>query len=293
MEEIHLVIFCKSSYKNILPYSSYAAEILIENKIISKTIVTEKYFQYKDYNVLTDSQIWNTIDKNNDYKNLYNFDLPRPGWIKQQILKLSLDYFFDGNILVLDADLIFLKPIKFIENDKYNFYLGYEYDERYFLMNNILLDLDKQTNKYQSFITDFGIFNSNILKEIRDGIKNKHQRNWLEVIDGYITPVGLYENFYKNYKNLYSNFNHKNYIFTTPVLSEYELYGNYFFKKYPNKINNIINTVDTKIVIIRVPNYKKYTPQTLIENLNKCTKNYYSCVMFDINVDKNNSNTMY
>jgi hypothetical protein len=285
MNKIHLVIFCKSSYKNILPYSSYAAEILIENEIISKTIVTEKYFQYKDYNVLTDEEIWNTIDKNNEYEDLYNFDLPRPGWIKQQILKLSLDYFFDGDILVLDADLIFLKPIKFIENEKYNFHLGYEYDERYFLMNDILLDLDKQTSKYQSFITDFGIFNSNILKEIRNEIENKHQKYWLEVIGEYMTPVGVYENFYKNYKNLSPKFNYKDYIFKTPILSEYELYGNYFFKKYTNKINNIINTVDINIVIIKVPDYKKYTPQTLIENLNKCTENYYTCVMFDMNVD--------
>jgi hypothetical protein len=282
MEGIHLVIFCKSDYRKLLPYCCYGAETFIKDKIISKTIITEKYFRYEGYDTLTDQEIWNLIDSKWEYEDLYSMGLYKPGWIKQQILKLSLDNFFEGDILILDADLIFLRPIKFIENKKYNFYLGYEYDERYFLMNDILLDLDKQTSKYQSFIIDFGIFNSNILKKIRNEIENKHQKYWLEVIGEYMTPSVVHENFYKN---LSSKFNYKEYIFKTPILSEYELYGNYFFKKYTNKINNIINTVDINIGIIKVPDYKKYTPQTLIEKLNKCTENYYSCVMFVINVD--------
>jgi hypothetical protein len=166
MSGLNLVIFCKSQYKNFLPYCIYCVETFVQDKIVSKTIITNTYFEYNNFKVIEDEYLWSFFDADFKYKNLYYLDVFSIGWTKQQILKLSLDSIIDGDILVLDADLLFLSPVKFLDNSQYNFYLATEYDKRYFLTNDYLLKLKKQTKKYQSFITDFAIFNSNILKEL-------------------------------------------------------------------------------------------------------------------------------
>lgn len=105
-----------------------------------------------------------------------------------------------------------MRPIKFIENNKYNFYFANEYDERYFVMMKHILVLEKQTEKYQSFISDFCLFNTNILCELKTKIKMKYKKSWLEVIENYISNSNI-----------------------LPIMSEYEIYGNYFFKYHGKK----------------------------------------------------------
>jgi hypothetical protein len=259
MNELNLVIFCKSRYKNFLPYCIYSAETFLQDKIISRTIITEKYFEYKNFNIIEDEYLWSFFDSDFKYKKLYDLDIFSRGWTKQQILKLSLDKIFSGNILVLDADLLFLSPVKFLENGKYNFYLAHEYDERYFLTNDYLLKLQKQTKKYESFITDFGIFNSDILKEIKIDIENMHKKCWMSVLDNYINVS----------KEL-------------PLLSEYELYGNYVLMNKKEKVNKIIKPIDYKMRI-NFNNYKNYSPEKLLQKIIDNNSNYYQCIDLNTN----------
>lgn len=254
MSDIHLVIFCKSSYKDFLPYCSYSAEKFIQNKIVSKTIISEEYFTYENYNILTDEYVWKIIDPNSCHKDLYKLNIFQSGWIKQQILKLGLNNIISGDILILDADLIFLQPIKLIEDDKYNFYLSHEYDERYFFTMDYLLGLKKQTKKYQSFISDFCIFNTCILEELQGKIESRHNKSWLESIQNCIED---------------SHF--------LPIISEYEIYGNYVIKNHGEKLNKIIDPIDYKMRI-DFPHYKKYSPKNLIRKVQSENKNYYQCI---------------
>jgi hypothetical protein len=280
MSGIHLVIFCKSSYKNVLPYSCYGAETFIEDNIISKTIVTENYFEYKNYNILTDDEILNFIDKNRQYKNLYDLNIYKPGWIKQQILKLSLDAFFNGDILVLDADLLFLRPMQFIENKKYNLYINtlhpnfyflngkFSGDSRYILMMRKLLGFEQQTSQSQSFVTDFSIFNSHILNQMKNEIENKHKRNWIESIDKF-----------SNLSRIYKNFSSQNSeIINVPVLSEYELYGNYLLKNYKDSVNKIIEPDDIPMRTDMLIDYESYSPENLVKKIKKHTNIYYQSI---------------
>ena len=280
MSGIHLVIFCKSSYKNVLPYSCYGAETFIEDNIISKTIVTENYFEYKNYNILTDDEILNFIDKNRQYKNLYDLNIYKPGWIKQQILKLSLDAFFNGDILVLDADLLFLRPMQFIENKKYNLYINtlhpnfyflngkFSGDSRYILMMRKLLGFEQQTSQSQSFVTDFSIFNSHILNQMKNEIENKHKRNWIESIDKF-----------SNLSRIYKNFSSQNSeIINLPVLSEYELYGNYLLKNYKDSVNKIIEPDDIPMRTDMLIDYESYSPENLVKKIKKHTNIYYQSI---------------
>jgi hypothetical protein len=263
MSGLNLVIFCKSQYKNFLPYCIYSAETFVQDKIVSKTIITNTYFEYNNFKVIEDEHLWSFFDMDFKYKNLYNLDIFSIGWTKQQILKLSLDKIINGDILVLDGDLIFLSPVKFLDNNKYNFYLSTEYDERYFLMNEYLLNLKKQTKKYQSFIADFGIFNSKILVELKKNIENIHEKPWLDVLSEYIT----------NSKKL-------------PLLSEYELYGNYILKYKRNIVNEIIDPIDYKMRVDFV-NYKKYSPEKFILKVKENNKNYYQCINLNNNLNLN------
>lgn len=107
MSKIHLVIFCKESYKDFLPYCSYSAETFIEDEIVTKTIVSEKFFNYKNYETITDQNLWEIIDSDKKHYNLYNTSIFHSGWIKQQIMKLSVNDILDGDVLILDADLVF------------------------------------------------------------------------------------------------------------------------------------------------------------------------------------------
>jgi hypothetical protein len=254
MDEINLVIFCKKSYRSFLPHCIFSIDKFVKDKIISKTIISDEYFKIEGFDVLTDIELWNKIDSDLEYKNLYNSDISKPGWTKQQIIKLSLDKLINGNILVVDADLLFLNPVKFVEKGKYNLYLSHEYDENYFIMIEFLLGVKKQTKKYQSFISDFSIFNSKILTNIKNDIEKKHKKFWIDVISHYIESSDV-----------------------PPWLSEYELYGNYLLKNEKSKVNSLIEPIGYKM-LINFDNYEMYSPEELISKIKTTCKNYYQCV---------------
>jgi hypothetical protein len=280
MNELNLVIFCKSRYKSFLPYCIYSAETFLQDKIISKTIITEKYFEYKNFNIIEDEYLWSFFDSDFKYKKLYDLDVFSRGWTKQQILKLSLDEIFSGNILVLDADLLFLRPMQFIENKKYNLYINtlhperffdgkFSGDSRYILMMRKLLGFEQQTSQSQSFVTDFSIFNSHILNQMKNEIENKHKRNWIESIDKF-----------SNLSRIYKNFSSQNSEITNvPVLSEYELYGNYLLKNYKDSVNKIIEDDDIQMRTDMLMDYESYSPENLVKKIKKHTNNYYQLLI--------------
>jgi hypothetical protein len=254
MMGINLVIFCKKTYKDFLPYCTYSIDKYVKDDIITKTIISEENFSYQNYQVIADDYFWNLIDKDFNFEEILNINIFSPGWLKQQIIKLNLDKIISGDILVVDCDLLFLNDIKFVENKKYNLHLAIEYCMYYFNTIDYLLSLSKQTKLYESFITDFGIFNSSILKEIRTEIEKKHSKTFLQIILDYSKED-----------------------FSIPMLSEYELYGNYFLKNHKDKINKIISPIDYK-VSIDLPNYKDYSPKEFLIKVKKNCKNHYQCV---------------
>ena len=255
MNDLHLFVFCASKYKDIfLKPCLLSLERNLKDKVASYNIVTDKKFQLDGFNVIQDEEIWEIIDPKFKNSNLYkNF------WLKQQILKLSCDTIKDGNLLIVDVDLFFLKPVKFIENNKFNFYMAHEYFRPYFTTNYYLLDIKKYTRS--SFVSDFIIFNADVLKEIKEYVENKFNNNWINVVQkrtNQVNPNGF---------------------------SEYELYGNYLLKHHPELVNDLIEPIDYKMWLFlyakdRPENLEevKTDPEKFLEYVHSRSENYYQSV---------------
>ena len=254
MSGVHLFIFCANRYKDtFLDACVLSIDRYINDKILSYNIVTDKKFTYEGFNVIEDNDIWNVIDPQFKYKPLYDNN-----WIKQQIIKLSLDKICKNNILVVDADLFFLKPVTFVENNKHNFYMADEYVTLYFQTADYLCDVKKQTEK--SFISDFIIFDESVLGEIKTSIEKNHDEYWVKVINDYIKIVLKDEQCLKK------------------GLSEYELYGNYLIQNNPEKVNNLVYPIDYQMWVHTFPDDFNCSPEKFLENISLRSNNYYQSV---------------
>jgi hypothetical protein len=139
----------------------------------------------------------------------------RSGWYLQQLLKLYAGNTIDGildNYLVIDSDTFFLKPIKFISDNKYILTLGYEYHKPYFEhMNKLHQELKKQCP--YSGISHHFIFNKKIINEMFDFIEKNHNN----------------EPFWKIFINAVNSNE-------SSGASEYELYFTYLLLNHRDKI---------------------------------------------------------
>jgi len=144
--------------------------------------------------------------------------LKRKGWYVQQYIKLFQNVTSD-KFLVVDSDIIFNKEIDIIENGKPNFFFGRDqYNDAYFTFMKKMLNLDRVYD--HSFINEIMFFDRNNIK---------HMLEYLE-IDSY--------GFFDKSVEILNDMNHD------AGISEYELYGNYVTKYFPNSYNyKNINTL--------------------------------------------------
>jgi hypothetical protein len=134
----------------------------------------------------------------------------RAGWYFQQLLKMYS--FIIPNImesfLMLDSDVIFLKNVDFYGDGKFKYNYSSEYTPDYFdCMSRLNTFFEKIVN--MSGICHHMIFEKSILDEIFKLIKKEGEE--------------VYETIIKAVQQWHHGF------------SEYELYFNYIFKKYPNR----------------------------------------------------------
>lgn len=245
-----VLIFCKESYAKFLPYCINSVITNVKDKISSIKIVSNLHIT-NEFETITDSYFWSKFDPNFRYLNLWE-----SRWHRQQILKLNSDCLYNKDILIVDSDLLFLKPVFLKTNKKYNFFTSIEYYEPYFNLIRGVLGLEKTIYKNQSFITDFGIFNSKILINLKKDINKFTQKNWLTAVDELVKKTNF-------------------------ELSEYELYSTYVHQKYNKKINKIINPIDYKMYYN--VSFNEKTPNDLLNEVNKYCKNYFQAIDIDNN----------
>lgn len=110
---LHVVIFCKDSYAPFLPYCAESIRQNVNDQKLSFSIVSNSnQVLLPGYKTITDAELWSQFDPTGQqYKALIKKLRTQQSfsWFKQQILKLHLHYWFTGNILVVDADLVFFK----------------------------------------------------------------------------------------------------------------------------------------------------------------------------------------
>ncbi len=147
----------------------------------------------------------------------YHGKLSRNGWYLQQLLKLYAGKVIPGiseNYLVIDSDTFFLKPVRFIDNNKTLYAYGSEYNIPYFDHMLKLHTSFKKMDSSKSGICHHMMFNTSIIKEMIDLVESYHQDKFFKVFLTSVEP--------SNYEK--------------SGASEYELYFNYILQYHPNEI---------------------------------------------------------
>jgi len=195
--------------KNIVGYRNiYIVTCNNDIKINNCITIDENVFPYKNFIA--------------DYFAQHNGKKNRNGWYFQQLIKLHAWKYIDGildNYLIIDADVFFLKPINFIEDDKPIFSTGDEYHEPYFTHMNLLHDNFIKVHP-NSGICHHMLYNKKYIIEIINIVEEKHKKPFWQV---FILSV----NEHKKYSNI---------SIDESGASEYELYFNYLVKNYKDNI---------------------------------------------------------
>lgn len=178
--------------------------IISPDKIIDKI---EGVYYHTDKEALPfnaeTNKLWDEWVKSN------SFTRQKPNWILQQFIKL-FNVVTKNDYLIIDSDIIFIKKIDVVENEKPNFFLGRnQYNREYFTFMKNILSLEKMND--WSFICELMLFKKNIINDML----NNHFK-------------GDYNEFIKQSIRLINN---------NCFISEFELYGNYVMKKFPNEYN--------------------------------------------------------
>jgi len=191
----------KYTQKNIIGYRNiylicYDPSIVIDGCIT----INEKIFPFN----------METVEK-------YHGKIKRNGWYLQQLLKLYAGKIITGILdkyLVIDSDTFFLKPTKFIKDNKCLYNYGGEYNQPYFIHMEKLDKEFTKMDKDKSGICHHMIFEKKYIDEIISRVEKNHNDYF------YIVFLKLVTDRCKSLSGA----------------SEYEIYFNYMLKFYPNKI---------------------------------------------------------
>lgn len=131
----------------------------------------------------------------------------RPNWIYQMLLKMLQNVTQNDNFLIIECDCLILKNIEFFYDNKTTFYLCRDqHHQPYFNFSKKILDLDRSYP--HSFISEFMMYDK---KKINHMLKESNCENTSDFLE-----------------LIYNNVNYDCYP------ADYELYGNFCMKYYPN-----------------------------------------------------------
>jgi|Laugrespbdmm15sd_2_1035082.scaffolds.fasta_scaffold08168_3 hypothetical protein len=140
----------------------------------------------------------------------------RNGWYLQQLLKLYAGRVIPdilNTYLVIDCDTFFLKPTRFMLNNKCLYNYGSEYNIPYFEHMSRLHSSFKKVNARISGICHHMIFQTKYLEEIFNLVEVSHSMPFYQVFLDKVTET------------------------SGSGASEYELYFNYMMQAHPDKID--------------------------------------------------------
>ena len=141
-----------------------------------------------------------------------NKEWVRSGWLFQQLIKLNANEIVKNeNVLILDADTCIAKSQSFVL-DNGTFILNFS-DEFHYPYNSYKKILPGTDRFYLSFISHHIIFNKVILKQLKIDIEKATGENWIQAI--------LHKLDYEE----------------SSCFSEYEMYGNYLFYHYRDRVH--------------------------------------------------------
>lgn len=168
----------------------------------------------------------------------------RIGWYYQQLLKLyifKIKHTLKDYVLILDADIIFLKSFYPHKNNKPNLYYIDKNIYKPYIYSIIYLLQYKNINSNTSYVCHHMLFKKNILNNLLDDIEQKFKKPaWKSIVDSVILYV-------------------RNFKYKISLFSEYELYANYVKNNYQNFYNyKKINFLDTNLSKFNWKDKKNY-----------------------------------
>ena len=224
---LHVFVFCCAEYKDMVNDCIKSIDQYVLDPIASYNIVSNTIIKIDRYNLIKDDDFWALLDPNFKYRNLYNHN-----WIKQQIFKLNVDKLVTGNILIVDAEVRFQKPIQWITGSQVTVCYTDRWQHRLvpnsmgsndsteFVKKILNIDIDATKN----FIVEATIFSTDILKEIRIQIEHIHRVSQLTAYQQVVfdDPTSIHP-------------------LPKVFMSEYDMYINYLLKFHPDKIHDMID----------------------------------------------------
>ena len=103
------------------------------------------------------------------------------GWLYQQLIKLHGGVGTCENYLVIDSDVVLLRPYRFLDEEGIPTFITIPSTyKQYGDVNFELTGIKKEVK--QAYIADKMIFNKEIIKEIHDGIEKKNNMPWIDAI---------------------------------------------------------------------------------------------------------------
>lgn len=216
----------------------------IEDNIDNITVITPNVERTKNfYNWLG----FDRITFLSDYEVCQTLNIPseRLDWVKKQYAILNLDKLVDDDVILnVDADVIFNTNIKLTHGSLRKFYIETECYQPYFDSIDDFFNLKKTMPQWDSFISDFMVFDRPYLQEMRESsLAFSDYTEWTLIVDKNTPTSGQY---------------------ITPAISEYETYGTWMYANHPE----IMILDRTNITYGKFENnikYHKFIPTT--ENL--------------------------
>jgi hypothetical protein len=197
IDKIHIQI--EHTKKNIIGYRNiYLVSAISSINIQDCIVVSEDIFPF-------------SIETVAQYHGKHH----RNGWYLQQLIKLYAGIFIPNILdryLVIDADTIFLKPTKFLVDNKCLYSYGSEYHLPYFEHLQKLHPSFTKIDKNKSGICHHMILETKYIQEIFNLVESHHHDSFYKVFLKYVT------------------------ITWHSGASEYELYFNYILSNHLNDI---------------------------------------------------------
>lgn len=211
---IDVVIPCVKGDLEILPFciKGIRKNVKAANRIfvISKEKLTEDAEWIPESNFpfsKEDVAMHLTTDENSRMKLLEKGG--RAGWYLQQLLKLYAPFVIKGiseNVLIVDADTVFLNPVTFLGNDGLGLYdFGNEKHSPYFSHMQRLLPTLKKVDPKKSGIVHHMLFQKKYLKKLFDKVEVLHHLPFWKAFCCQVAPQDLFFSGASEYE-IYFNF---------------------------------------------------------------------------------------
>lgn len=171
---LHVFIFASENYHSLLPYCAKSVTEFLDHEILTKNIVSNKKISLEGWQCILDHDFWHKIDTTGAYRNIYQIS-----HVRQQIFKMSLDTYVQGMVLIIDAEVLFLRKTMFSTLcGKHKLYATpIAPTEPHYAFTERLCKIGPQTDL--GFITDVMMCSTDTLVEIKTEIEKIHGVPWI------------------------------------------------------------------------------------------------------------------